>query len=57
MKQIGDTWYCVDCGLEVEETYEIETVDKWCPECGGGGFADDGIGDCDYCGGDGVVWW
>lgn len=57
-----DYYRCGKCGafVDPQNNYEdFDDHDLTCPECGGtgGNKWDDGVTDCDYCDGEGYLWW
>lgn len=55
---VTDDYVCVECGghlMDDEEDFEDD--DLTCPVCHGTGYLEENLGDCDYCDGEGYLWW
>lgn len=52
-------YVCVECGAFLVDDDEDEDYedDVTCPVCYGTGFLEENVGDCDYCDGEGYLWW
>jgi len=54
-----EEYVCCNCGQMINPDEHGPDADRECPECGGTGENkwDDGITACDYCDGEGYLWW